>query len=101
MEYHLSVFRRQIDVFGESHPYTHLVPDLVGVDPDDAFSTVPYEKGCNLLVYLEQKLGGPGIRIFLLPQLGVVMLFTVMFAGWFSVRFSAPKNSFNKCHVTT
>ena len=41
-------------------PYTHLVPDLKGVDPDDAFSRVPYEKGSNLLMYLEQKLGGAG-----------------------------------------
>ena len=41
-------------------PYTHLVPDLKGVDPDDAFSSVPYEKGSNLLMYLEQKLGGAG-----------------------------------------
>jgi len=30
------------------------------VDPDDAFSIVPYEKGSALLMYLEQKLGGPG-----------------------------------------
>jgi len=41
-------------------PYTHLVPELKGVDPDDAFSIVPYEKGSNLLMYLEQKLGGAG-----------------------------------------
>ncbi len=47
-------------MFGAEHPFTHLVPDLKGVDPDDAFSTVPYEKGSNLLFYLEQKLGGPG-----------------------------------------
>ncbi len=49
------------EVFGKEHPYTHLVPELKGVDPDDAFSTVPYEKGSNLLMYLEQKLGGPGM----------------------------------------
>ncbi len=47
-------------MFGDGHPFTHLVPDLKGVDPDDAFSTVPYEKGSNLLFYLEQLLGGPG-----------------------------------------
>ena len=49
------------EVFGKNHPFTHLVPDLKGVDPDDAFSSVPYEKGSNLLMYLEQKLGGPGM----------------------------------------
>lgn len=29
-----------------------------GTDPDDAFSTVPYEKGFNLLFHLESVLGG-------------------------------------------
>ena len=39
--------------------YTRLVPDLRGgIDPDDSFSTVPYEKGFNLLYYLESILGG-------------------------------------------
>ncbi|KAL8615198.1 hypothetical protein ACOMHN_029214 [Nucella lapillus] len=40
-------------------PYTRLIPDLTGVDPDDAFSTVPYEKGFALLFHLENILGGP------------------------------------------
>lgn len=30
-----------------------------GEDPDDAFSTVPYEKGFNLLNYLENLVGEP------------------------------------------
>ncbi|PVD24845.1 hypothetical protein C0Q70_15331 [Pomacea canaliculata] len=41
--------------------YTRLIPDLRGVDPDEAFSIVPYEKGCALLFYLEDLLGGPDI----------------------------------------
>lgn len=49
----------QVGVFGAEHPYTKLVVDLKGVDPDDAFSSIPYEKGSTLLMYLEQKLGGP------------------------------------------
>ena len=40
--------------------YTKLVPDMVGIDPDDAFSTVPYEKGHTLLYYLETLVGGLG-----------------------------------------
>ncbi len=36
------------------------MPDLKGIDPDDAFSSVPYEKGFALLYYLEQLVGGPG-----------------------------------------
>lgn len=46
------------DVLGPEHPYTKLVPDMVGIDPDDAFSTVPYEKGHTLLYYLETLVGG-------------------------------------------
>lgn len=40
---------------------TALIPDLSGVDPDDAFSSVPYEKGFNLLFYLETLLGGSAV----------------------------------------
>ena len=36
------------------------MPNLKGVDPDDAFSSVPYEKGFALLYYLECLVGGPG-----------------------------------------
>ena len=34
-----------INKFGPSNPLTELCPKLDGVDPDDAFSRVPYEKG--------------------------------------------------------
>nr|XP_053650961.1 leukotriene A-4 hydrolase-like isoform X1 [Cherax quadricarinatus] len=44
---------------GEKDSLTCLVPDLTGVDPDDAFSIVPYEKGHTLLWYLETLVGGP------------------------------------------
>ena len=40
--------------------YTKLVSDMVGIDPDDAFSTVPYEKGHTLLYFLETLVGGVG-----------------------------------------
>jgi leukotriene-A4 hydrolase len=36
-----------------------LVPDLSGVDPDDAFFSIPYEKGSTFLWYLEELVGGP------------------------------------------
>ncbi|ORY81519.1 peptidase family M1-domain-containing protein [Protomyces lactucae-debilis] len=46
--------------YGEKHEFTKLIPDLTGVDPDDSFSSIPYEKGFNLLYYLEHLLGeGP------------------------------------------
>lgn len=37
--------------------FTQLVIDLKGRDPDDAFSTVPYEKGFHFLYYLEKLVG--------------------------------------------
>jgi len=45
-------------VFGADGPYTKLIPDLKGVDPDDAFSVIPYEKGATFLWYLEELVGG-------------------------------------------
>ncbi|BFZ64160.1 Leucyl aminopeptidase yscIV [Saitoella coloradoensis] len=38
--------------------YTRLIPDLTGCkDPDDAFSSVPYEKGFALLYHIEKSIG--------------------------------------------
>ena len=45
--------------FGSGHPFTAMVPKLKDVDPDDAFSSIPYEKGFLLLFYLETLVGGP------------------------------------------
>ena len=47
------------EVQGKDNPLTALVVDLNGVDPDDAFSIVPYEKGSTFLWYLEDTVGGP------------------------------------------
>ncbi|CAG8605885.1 7975_t:CDS:10 [Paraglomus brasilianum] len=48
-----------IKQFGSSNPLTALTPNLKGVDPDDSFSSVPYEKGFNFLYYIEHIVGGP------------------------------------------
>jgi leukotriene A-4 hydrolase/aminopeptidase len=53
--------QKDIDLFGADNPLTALELNLTNVDPDDAFSRVPYEKGYNLLYYLEQLLGGPQV----------------------------------------
>ena len=54
----------QVELFGHENQLTCLVTNLKDIDPDDAFSTVPYEKGSSLLCYLEQLLGGPGMYFF-------------------------------------
>ena len=42
-----------------------LLPDLTGRDPDDAFSTVPYEQGALFLAFLESKFGRDAFDKFL------------------------------------
>lgn len=46
-----------IEQFGEDHEFTKLVIDLKGKDPDDAFSSIPYEKGFVFLYHLEKLVG--------------------------------------------
>ena len=43
--------------FQKNPELTRLVPPLDGVDPDDSFSSVPYEKGFTLLYTLESIVG--------------------------------------------
>lgn len=46
-----------IKIYGEDHEFTKLIVDLKGKDPDDAFSSIPYEKGFNFLYRLEKLIG--------------------------------------------
>ena len=39
--------------FGDTHEFTKMVVNLQGKDPDDAFSSIPYEKGYTFLSHLE------------------------------------------------
>ena len=50
--------QRSVEQFGHDHAYTCLHVKLAGVDPDDAFSSVPYEKGFNFLWHLQDLVGG-------------------------------------------
>ncbi|KAG0193693.1 Leukotriene A-4 hydrolase [Apophysomyces sp. BC1034] len=54
--------KESVTLFGETSPATILNPDLSsGIDPDDYFSSVPYEKGFNLLYHIEKTVGGPTV----------------------------------------
>jgi leukotriene A-4 hydrolase/aminopeptidase len=46
-----------LERFGADSPFTRLRTDLAGMDPDDAFSAIPYEKGSRLLALLERTVG--------------------------------------------
>ena len=43
--------------FGVDSPLTRLRLDLQGVDPDDAFSSIPYEKGARFIIAIERQVG--------------------------------------------
>jgi aminopeptidase N len=67
-ELHASIGRHELEValqrFSARPQLTRLRNDLRGVDPDDAFSSVPYEKGYLLLRHLEETAGRPAWDAF-------------------------------------
>eukprot|EP00753_Platysulcus_tardus_P004962 PLAT12798.1.p2 GENE.PLAT12798.1~~PLAT12798.1.p2 ORF type:complete len:689 (+),score=370.56 PLAT12798.1:38-2068(+) len=66
MEGGWKTMKDSVDLFGHDHPFTALIPDLSGnADPDDAFSSVPYEKGFNFLYYLQSLVGKEAFEKFL------------------------------------
>ncbi|KAF3058649.1 Leukotriene A-4 hydrolase like protein [Daldinia childiae] len=46
-----------VALFGSGHEFTKLIINHKGVDPEDAFSTIPYEKGFHFLYYLDRLVG--------------------------------------------
>lgn len=46
-----------VALHGADHEFTKLIVNHKGVDPEDAFSSVPYEKGFHFLYYLERLIG--------------------------------------------
>jgi len=60
----VSHLRDDIALFGDSNPLTCLVCPLGDQDPDDSFSSVPYEKGFSLLYYLETMVGTSNFEKF-------------------------------------
>lgn len=56
------LLKTTVQSMGQEHPYTVLVPDMRGVDPDDWTSPIPYEKGYYFLRYLENIIGGIEVR---------------------------------------
>jgi len=56
---------REFERFGADSPLTRLRNELAGVDPDDAFSSVPYEKGSRFLALIERTAGREGFDKFI------------------------------------
>lgn len=51
--------------FGADSPFTRLQTEAEGVDPDEFYSLVPYEKGFLLVTLLEQAVGRPRFDAFI------------------------------------
>jgi len=51
--------------FGDGSPFTVLRTHLEGVDPDDVYSSVPYEKGSLFVALLERTVGRPAFDAFI------------------------------------
>lgn len=51
--------------FGKDHPFTKLCISHEGIDPDDAFSTVPYEKGFHFIYSLQRLVGRENMDKFI------------------------------------
>jgi hypothetical protein len=56
---------KEFERFGKDSALTKLRTDLKGVDPDDAFSSIPYEKGARLVALIERTVGRPRFDRFL------------------------------------
>jgi leukotriene-A4 hydrolase len=51
--------------YGLKNPFSSLHPTLGSASPDDAFSTIPYDKGFQLLYFLESLVGEDNFQTFL------------------------------------
>ncbi|KAF8633192.1 hypothetical protein AX15_001489 [Amanita polypyramis BW_CC] len=55
----LKALNNSLKQYSDRPKYQRLVIEFEkGEDPDDAYSSIPYEKGANFLLYLERHLGG-------------------------------------------
>jgi aminopeptidase N len=56
-EHALTKAEDSITQFGKDHENTKLIINHHGVDPEDTYSQVPYEKGFHFIYYLERLVG--------------------------------------------
>lgn len=63
-----NALEQSVNGYGPTHEFTKLIqnldPNPHPVDPDDSFSSVPYEKGFNFLYYLQGLLGADSFEKF-------------------------------------
>ncbi len=59
-----------LERFGAASPLTRLRTELSGTDPDDAFSSIPYEKGARFVALLEGRAGRARFDRFMRDYIG-------------------------------
>jgi len=52
-----NALEQELERFGADSALTRLRTELSGIDPDDAFSAIPYEKGARFLTLIERAVG--------------------------------------------
>ncbi|KAL0467283.1 leukotriene A-4 hydrolase [Neurospora intermedia] len=85
-----------IKEYGEDHEFTKLCISHKGIDPDDAFSTVPYEKGFHFVWSLDRLVGRENFDKFIPYYFGKwsnKSLDSYEFKDTFLEFFSAPEYS--------
>uniref|UniRef100_A0A2D4MI53 Leukotriene A(4) hydrolase n=2 Tax=Micrurus spixii TaxID=129469 RepID=A0A2D4MI53_9SAUR len=85
-----------INNLGSTNEVTNLIPSLKEVNPDVAYSFVPYEKGFALLLHLEQLLGGPDVFIgFLRAYIQQFAYKSIVTEDWKNFLYSYFKDKVN------
>jgi leukotriene A-4 hydrolase/aminopeptidase len=64
-----NALQANLDQFGAGSPFTRLRNDLAGIDPDEIYSLVPYEKGAQFVLLLENAVGRQRFDEFLLDYI--------------------------------
>uniref|UniRef100_W5K8W2 Leukotriene A4 hydrolase n=1 Tax=Astyanax mexicanus TaxID=7994 RepID=W5K8W2_ASTMX len=78
--------------FGANNAATNLVVNLEGVNPDECFSCVPYEKGFALLYHLEELMGGPVFMGFVKSYIQMFAYSSVTTEQWKDYLFTYFKD---------
>ncbi|KAK3377953.1 leukotriene A-4 hydrolase [Podospora didyma] len=89
-----SALEEAIEGYGKDHEFTKLVINHKGIDPDDAFSTIPYEKGFHFVYYLDRLVGRENFDKFIpfyFTKWATKSLDSFEFRDTFLEFFSAPE----------
>jgi aminopeptidase N len=73
---------QEMERFGAGSPVTRLRTDLKGVDPDDVYSAIPYEKGARLLALIERTAGRERFDRFLRDYIAAFRFTSITSEEW-------------------